>query len=217
MNVHKAAIFDLDGTLLNTLPDIANAMNRVLQRYNAPQHSSGSYRHFIGKGIRNCVQKALPEHLQSGEIIEDCIQQFNIEYERHWNTKTSPYPEIPSILDHLTQKGVRMAILSNKPHIFIHRCVETFLQPSQFEFIFGQRQGIPPKPSPIVAENICKKMKLSPEHFIFVGDTVVDIQTAQNAGMTSIAVTWGYRTSKELQQAQPDHLIKSPGELLNFF
>lgn len=214
---YKAVIFDLDGTLIDTLEDLANAMNRVLESYHAPPHSLKSYRYFIGKGLRHFINKALPKELLTEAIIKDCILKFNEEYESNWNVKTHLYEGISEMLNQLKDKDIRMAILSNKPHIFIHKCVNSMLTHWKFEQVFGQQAGLPIKPDATVALKISKQMNIPCQKFIFVGDTAVDIQTAKNALMGSVGVTWGFRTADDLRLEKPDYLFDHPSQISSLF
>lgn len=214
---YKAVIFDLDGTLLNTLADISFAMNQVLSQYHIPPHSSETYRYFIGSGLRHLIIKSFPDNFLSEHTINRCIKTFDTVYTDQQDKYTSPYDGIKELLDGLTSKGIPMAILSNKPHTFIHQCVNRSLKEWEFKWVFGLQSGEPAKPDPKTALSISDNMNIPPEAVVFIGDTPVDIQTAKNAGMASGGVTWGFRTVDDLQKETPDYLFSSPAQILSLF
>ncbi|NLM28538.1 MAG: HAD family hydrolase [Clostridiaceae bacterium] len=214
---YKAVIFDLDGTLLDTIDDLADSMNAVLKRSSLPVHDTERYRYFVGTGLRNLVRKALPEELRTDDNISKYTNAMAREYEARWDKKTRPYEGIIDLLYSLSEIGVRMAVLSNKPHLFTLKVVEKFLPADFFECVFGDREGIPRKPDPVSALEISSLMKIPPEHFLYVGDSDTDIKTAVSAGMYPVGVKWGFRDINELIRAGAKMILEKPRELLLFF
>ena len=214
---YKAIILDLDGTLLNTIDDLANSMNRVLIQENFPIHTVADYKLMVGYGAYELVKRALPDTVKQEKNILAYLEQFKIDYFKNWNVKTELYSGIPDLLKELKQKGIRLTILSNKPQQATLKCIEQYLKDFRFEMIIGQREGIPAKPDPIAALEICDHLKLSPEQVLFVGDTAVDIETGKRAGMYTVGVTWGFRSKIELEKAKADYIIDQPNDLLTIF
>jgi phosphoglycolate phosphatase len=212
---YKAILFDLDGTLLDTLEDLADSANRVLSAGGFPQHQLEAYRYFVGDGLAMLITRALPEDQRNEEIIRDCLDAFLKDYRRNWKVKTKPYKGITGLLDALTTRGIRMAVLSNKLHDFKRLCVSEFLFNWQFEAVFGQRENVPPKPDPTGALEIAERLNLVPSEFLYLGDSAVDMKTAVAASMFPVGVTWGFRTADELQKNGCKVLIDQPQEVLD--
>jgi len=211
----KAVIFDLDGTLLNTLEDIANSVNTGLSRLGLPGHEIEAYKPFIGDGREALAIKALPEEHRQPEQIKKLLQYINEEYMRHWADNTRPYPGIPEMLDILTAKNLKMAILSNKPQDLTDLTVDRLLAKWHFEIVAGVRPNIPKKPDPIVAQEISLQMHIPPSQFIFLGDSEIDLETANRAGMLAVGVLWGFRSREELLSSGAKILIRQPGNLID--
>lgn len=208
-------MFDLDGTLLDTMADIADATNRVLTQNGFPPHPRDAYRYFVGEGAVKLLERTVPPEARKIDVVERLVADFLEDYGRNWAVKTGPYPGIPELLDELGRRGVRMAVLSNKPHQPTLDCVRTLLAGWKFEPVFGQRPGIPRKPDPAAALEIAELMGLDPAEFLYMGDTGIDMQTAKSAGMFSIGVLWGFRPAEELRQAGADKLIDKPDDFLD--
>ena len=166
---YKTVIFDLDGTLLNTLADIADAVNRTLNTRGFPTHDEEAYRFFVGDGSRMLIKRALPEKKRSDASIEGSLNAFKQDYAKAWDVKTAPYKGIAELLDCLVQANVRMAVCSNKPHAFTILCVEKLLKKWRFDPIVGQRACYPKKPAPDSALAIARDMGISPSEVLFVG------------------------------------------------
>lgn len=211
----KAVLFDLDGTLLDTLEDLGNAANRVLTRNGFPIHTLDTYRYLVGDGVAMLMNRAIPEDKRNDDTIRVCVHAFQEEYGRTWNMKTKPYDGVAEMLDALVVHGLKIAILSNKPDEFTKRCVTEFLPDWTFDMILGQRDSFPRKPDPAGAKEIAKCMNVPPSHFIYLGDTAVDMKTAVAAGMFPVGALWGFRTGGELLENGAKVLIKRPKELLN--
>jgi phosphoglycolate phosphatase len=217
MNQYTAVIFDMDGTLLDTLQDLGDCMNRVLVRSGYPAHPIESYKYFVGDGIRNLVKRVLPENARRDETIERLQAQMSSEYAAHWADQTALYPGIGTLLDELVRRNVRRAILSNKPHEFTTLMAERYFGKWRFDPVFGARNGIPEKPDPAAALETCRLWKLEPEEVLYAGDTNTDMQTAGRAGMFALGVLWGFRTRQELEDNGAQSVISTPGQMLEFF
>jgi len=211
--VKQAVVFDLDGTLLDTLEDLANAVNRVLEGHRFPVHPLDAYRYFVGDGARTLFERVLPPQECDEPMIQQCLAEFREDYGKHWNIRTRPYPGIAAMLDELAARGTRLAVLSNKPHETTLKCVEGILPEWTFELVLGQRPGIPKKPDPAGALEIAERMELRPEDFLYLGDTGTDMLTAKAAGMLGVGALWGFRTAEELTAHGARQLIAAPVEL----
>ncbi len=211
------AVFDLDGTLLDTLADIANAMNRVLEQAGLPVHPLENYRYFVGEGATVLASKVLPSHLNNEEMINNIRDRFIEEYSGSWRKETRPYPGVLEMLNQLREMGIKMAVLSNKPHDFTRLCVETFLDHSLFAVVWGERPGVPRKPDPAAAIEIAELFGLKVEQMVYVGDTAIDMATAKGAGMFAVGVLWGFRDEGELRESGADIVISHPSQLLELF
>ena len=210
---YKAILFDLDGTLLDTLEDLATAANRALGTLGLPAHPTDAYRVFVGDGLRTLAERILPGEQRSAAQVDALVAAFEREYSRTWNERTAPYAGVPEMLDRLTGDGYRMSVLSNKPDAFTRLCVEQLLPHWTFAPLYGQRPGVPKKPDPAAALAIAAELGLDPAEVLYLGDTATDMHTARAAGMVAVGVLWGFRTADELRAAGARHLITHPGEL----
>ena len=209
----KAAVFDLDGTLTNTLNDIATAMNRSLRLHGLPEFSVDEYRYLVGDGAKKLAQRAVRDRQEMAESVR---REYQAYYQEHTLDTTRPYPGIPELLQALTERGIQVCVLSNKPHADTCGVVRHFFPEIPFAQIRGQVEGVPVKPDPTGALMIARALGLKPEAFVYLGDTNVDMRTAVNAGMHPVGVTWGFRPAEELAQAGAEHLIGNPLDLLRF-
>ncbi len=213
----RAAVFDLDGTLLDTLHDIAESMNRVLERRGLPPHPLDSYRYFVGDGAATLVKRVLPRELRTDrDFMAACLGEFLADYRKNWDRNARLYPGIARMLNRLASAGIQLAVLSNKPHDFARLCVEKFMDRWHFSVVFGERPGIKRKPAPDGALEISRIMNVEPERCIYLGDTSIDMKTAVQAGMFPTGVLWGFREKKELVDSGARLLISRPEELLVF-
>ena len=212
---YKAILFDVDGTLLNTLEDLSGAVNRVLAGKGFPTHKLEAYRYFIGDGSAMLITRALPEEKRNDDTIRSCIEMFIEDYGRNWNVRTKPYDGVTEMLDALMARGLKIAALSNKPHEFTKRCVNDFLPNWPFEVVLGYRDAVPLKPDPASALEVAKRLNIPPVDFLFLGDSAVDMKTAIAAGMYPVGVLWGFRPVEELQENGAQALIERPLEILN--
>ena len=210
---YKAILFDLDGTLLDTLEDLATAANRALGTLGLPAHPTDAYRVFVGDGLRTLAERILPGDERSAAQVDALVAAFEREYSRTWNERTEPYAGVPEMLDRLTAGGYRLSVLSNKPDAFTRLCVEQLLPHWTFAPLYGQRPGVPKKPDPAAALAIAAELGLDPAEVLYLGDTATDMHTARAAGMAAVGVLWGFRSADELHAAGARHLITHPGEL----
>ena len=207
-------IFDLDGTLLDTIGDLAVACNAVLGVRGLPQHTYEEYCHFVGNGIMRLVERALPEPLRTPGNVTLVRADFVKYYTEHIDAYTRPYEGIPDLVAELVRRGVRLAVASNKFQAGTEKLVGLFFPGVTFAAVLGQRPGVPLKPSPAVVEEILARTGTAREEVLYVGDSGVDIETAAAAGVRSAGVTWGFRDRAELIAAGARHLVDRPGELL---
>jgi phosphoglycolate phosphatase len=213
---HKAVIFDLDGTLLNTIGDLTDSMNLTLSRFGFKGHDQETYKYFVGDGIEALVQRALPPENRDEEMVARCVAIMREEYALRWDKKTRPYPGIPELLDALSQKGWPISILSNKPDDSTQMVVAKLLPRWSFQIILGSRPSVPKKPDPTAALEIAGLLNLSPAQFIYLGDTGTDMKTALRAGMFPVGALWGFRTAQELMAEGAQVLIEKPLDLLQY-
>ncbi len=213
---YKAVIFDLDGTLLDTLEDLADSLNRVLQHKGFPTHPTEAFRYFVGNGAAMLVSRALPPERRDDELTADCLEAFRKEYNCNWNVKTKPYNGVSELLDALTAKNIEMAVLTNKPQHFAELCIQEFLSVWKFAMILGQRDGVPMKPDPAGPQEIVKYLDIPPQEFLYLGDSDVDMRTAVHANMFPVGAMWGFRSERELRESGAVEVISRPTELLKF-
>lgn len=209
-----AVLFDLDGTLLNTLGDIAAAANRVLAESGFPPHPDESYKQFIGSGVRMLFHRALPPDADTDDQIEHCVLRFLHAYNEGWNIRTRPYDGIPELLDELARRDIALTVLSNKPDAFTRRCVEFYFARRPFRAVSGDRPDRPRKPDPAGALAIAHDLAITPDRFLYLGDSSVDMQTGHRAGMHPVGVSWGFRSVDELREHGAEAIVDHPGELL---
>lgn len=212
---YQAVLFDLDGTLLDTLDDLANSMNSVLQRWGFAVHDREAYKYFVGNGMENLARRALPEEQRHDAMIVQCVAAMREEYALRWSQHSRPYDGIPELLDALTDRHLQLAILSNKPDDFLKLIVTTLLGAWRFESVRGVLPSGPIKPDPQAALEIAAQLNIPPRHFLYAGDTSTDMQTATAAGMFAVGALWGFRQADELLAGGAKILLKTPMELLN--
>ena len=212
----KLVIFDLDGTLLDTIADLAESANYALKQLDYPTHPVDAIRTFVGNGINKLLERALPAHEQTEENIMRMRSHFVPYYDIHNADLSTPYPGIVSLLEDLQAKGILIAVASNKYQKATVKLVKQYFPNIDFVEILGQREGINVKPDPSIVFDILQKANLSKENVLYVGDSGVDMQTAINAGVDAVGVTWGFRPRAELESFQPMGLIDKAEELLGF-
>lgn len=210
----KLIIFDLDGTLVNTIADLADSTNHALQVCGFPLHDVQEYKFFVGNGINKLFERALPEGFKTEENILKVRKKFLIHYDEHNTNKSTPYPDIPQLLSELQKQGKKLAVASNKYHSATEKLVAYYFPNINFTAVLGQRENIPVKPAPEIIFDIMKTAETEAEEVLYVGDSGVDMQTARNAKVTSVGVTWGFRPKTELEVFSPDYIINEPKSLL---
>ncbi|MFZ5469506.1 MAG: HAD family hydrolase [Myxococcota bacterium] len=208
----RAVLFDLDGTLCDSLADIGDAVNFVLSRRGFATHSSDAYRRMIGEGVELLIRRALPPSAQ--DLVAEVVEEYRHRYVEHFADKTVPYPGIPELLDALTERKVPIAVLSNKRDDFTAACMKALFARWPFAVVRGERPGVPRKPDPAAALEIAEKLDVPPAQVAFVGDTRIDMQTACAAGMWAVGVTWGFRDRAELVAHGARAVIEAPHELM---
>lgn len=213
----RAILFDLDGTLIDTLDDLADATNRVLASQGYPPHPADAYRYYVGDGARRLIERALPETARTPANIEPCLAAFREDYGINWHVKTQPYAGIPTLLDGLVARGIKLSVLSNKPHQNVVDLVGTLLGQWSFDLVYGQREGVPTKPNPQGALEVARALQVNPVEVVFLGDSGVDMLTAVAAGMYPAGALWGFRAADELLAAGAQVLLPDPLAVLDLF
>lgn len=210
---YKAVIFDLDGTILDTLQDLANSVNHALRTHGYPERTLDEVRGFIGNGIRVLMRRSCPADI-SEEAQEEALVTFRVHYDAHCKDFTGPYGGIHDLLAALKERGIRTAVVSNKiePAVIV-LCDEHF--PGAFEYMVGNRPDLAPKPSPDSVNEVIGKMGLDKKDIVYIGDTEVDIQTADNAGIDCIGVDWGFRDGDYLRDLGAKYIVNTPMEVLD--
>ena len=211
---HRAVLFDLDGTLLNTLQDLADSVNKGLASLGFPKHNTEAYKTLIGEGREVLAERALPENRRDIDTVHKLLTYINSEYETHWADNTYPYPGIPELLDALTTNGIKMAVLSNKADDLTKMSVSKMLSRWNFALVAGARPSLPNKPDPTAALQIANQLNISPSQFLYLGDSGIDMETANGAGMYPVGALWGFRSKEELLACGAKALIRHPCELL---
>ncbi len=209
----KAILFDLDGTLLDTLDDLADSMNAVLQKHGHPTHQPDAYKTFVGDGVENLVRQAVAGGKIDEQTVEEFVVEMREEYRRRWYVKTKPYGGVCDMLSVLAARGVKLSVLSNKPDEFTKLCVGRFLGEYPFEMIVGVSQSVVPKPDPGGANRISRELNIPAEQFLYLGDTNTDMQTANAAGMYPVGALWGFRSAEELIENGAKTIIDHPSKL----
>lgn len=212
--MYKLVIFDLDGTLVNSLEDLGNACNSALERFGYPTHPMDSFRYFVGDGVPMLIHRALPESERSEENIARVKAVFDEIYGRNYNVCTRPYDGITELLDKLKAEGILIAVASNKPDNFTQTIV-TSMFGDTFSYVSGKKEGFEKKPDPQIALHIMEKLGVSPKDVLFAGDSSVDMQTAHNAGCDCIGCVWGFRTLQELTDNKATYIANSPIDIFN--
>lgn len=209
---YKAVIFDLDGTLVNSLNDLADSVNIVLASYNLPTHDVESYKYRVGNGIRKLMQRSLPEDKQ--DLLDEALEKFKAVYARHNMDKTRPYEGITELLEKLRAQNIKLGVCTNKHDEAAKVIIKALFGEDIFDEIIGDKQGLKRKPDPGKVLTMAQNWNLQPQEIAYLGDSGVDMQTAVNAGMLAVGVLWGFRTEAELKENGADILISSPLELL---
>lgn len=211
--MYKTVIFDLDGTLLNTLNDLADAGNRLCADRGWPQHPVDAYRYFVGNGIPKLIERLAPPEQRTPEILAEALAWFKADYGAHMRDKTAPYPGIPAMLEHLHTAGVQMAVFSNKADALAREVVADYFDPALFDLVRGQRPEVPTKPAPEGTRALLEQLGADTAATLYVGDSNVDMQTAVNADLDGCGALWGFRTRQELEEAGARYLAADAEEL----
>ena len=211
----RAAVFDLDGTICDTLGDIGATMNRAFASVGLPQKPAAEYAQCIGSGIRKNLWSAAPKGTPD-EVLEKALAFYLADYPEHCADTTEPYPGIRQLLRELTDRNIRLAMVTNKTEATAQKLVNAILPDVPFSFVWGRKDGRPLKPDPALGEAVCEALALSPEEILFVGDGDADMLFAVNAGFRGVAVTWGYRTVEQLREAGAEYFADTAEEVLNY-
>ena len=213
--MYKTVVFDLDGTLLNTIDDLADAGNRVCAARGWPQHTVEEYKYFVGNGIPKLVERFSPPQARTPDQLADTLAAFQADYGAHLRDKTAPYPGIPALLARLKAAGVQLAVFSNKADPLARQVVADYFDAALFDAVRGALPGVPTKPAPQGTLALMQAIGADPAATIYVGDSNVDVDTAHNAGLPCCGVLWGFRTRQELTDAGAEHLAADAEELWN--
>lgn len=208
-------IFDLDGTLLNTIDDLGEAANYALSQCGYPIHSISSYPLYVGNGVTKLLERVLPKEARISENIETLRKHFIEYYNQHDSVNTTPYQGIPEVLNVLSQRGIKLAVASNKYHEAVERLIKHYFPNENWVAIEGHKNGYPVKPDPSIVFDILLKSPTPKSEILYVGDSGVDMETARRACIDSVGVTWGFRSVGELRAHYANHIINHPGEILN--
>jgi phosphoglycolate phosphatase len=209
----NAIIFDLDGTLLNTLADIGESMNRVLNQMGFPQHSIEAYKEFVGSGMDMLVYRALPSGYREDNYLLQAAERMNVVYSGHWADSTEPFDGIKDCLENIKKTNCKLYVLSNKTDNLTKSMVQYYFGDSTFTDVVGAGR-FPKKPDPASTNYLIDSSGISKEDFVFVGDSGIDMKTARNAGIFSVGVLWGYRSKQELLENGAREIVSSPDHLL---
>lgn len=210
----RAIMFDLDGTLLDTLADLGDSMNIVLERLGFPAHDYPFYRQAVGDGAPQLVARSLPVAARVSDTLNTALIQMRAEYEKRWALKTRPYDGILPLLTELQRRHAVIAVLSNKPEAKTRDCVTHFFPDIPFTIVRGAREGIPLKPDPAAALDILHQLRIPAAEWLYVGDTNTDMQTAVSAAIFAVGASWGFRDRTELLANGAQAIIETPEELL---
>jgi len=209
----KGIIFDLDGTLLDTVIDLRTAVNLVLDEYGFERQSYQQIKDKTGNGFRNIIKRSLPENSENS-LIDEATEKFKKYYRIHYLDQTKPYKGIRQLVDQLNKKNILLGVNSNKHDEYTKNLIKKIFPHNNFIDVIGSRENVPNKPDPTSALEIVKKMQLTIDEVVYVGDSEIDMKTACNGGFTSVACLWGFRDEETLKQLKPNHIISKPEELL---
>lgn len=212
---YTAVIFDLDGTLVNSLEDLADSANEALAKYGFNGHPSTAYKKFIGNGLRQLVKNASPKDTDEC-LIDSILQDLRIIYNKNYLNKTRPYDKVHSMLDALKELGIKMAVCSNKPDMLTNEIIEKIIGKEYFDVIFGEREGIPRKPDPTSLLEAARYLEVEPDKTIYLGDSGGDMICAKNAGMFAAGALWGFRDKEELVECGAQILFSHLMELVEY-
>ena len=209
-------LFDLDGTLLNTIDDLADAAYWVCAQNGWPQHTVAEYKYMVGNGIPKLVERFSPAEARTPDRLAETLAQFTARYDAHKEDKTAPYPGIPELLKELKAAGIQTAVFSNKADALCGKIIEHYFGPGAFSAVRGSRPGVPTKPDPTGLWDLMRQLNADPATTLFVGDSDVDILTGHNAGLPAMGAVWGFRGAGELTAAGAEALAFRPGDILDY-
>ena len=209
-------LFDLDGTLLNTIDDLADAANWVCAQNGWPQHTVAEYKYMVGNGIPKLVERFSPAEARTPDRLAETLAQFTARYDAHKEDKTAPYPGIPELLKELKAAGIQTAVFSNKADALCGKIIEHYFGPGAFSAVRGSRPGVPTKPDPTGLWDLMRQLNADPATTLFVGDSDVDILTGHNAGLPAMGAVWGFRGAGALTAAGAEALAFRPGDILDY-
>lgn len=212
---YRAVLFDLDGTLLDSLADLADAVNHMLADLGHPAHPQDAYRYFIGEGVEKLVERALPPERRDPDHLAAATNRLREHYARDWAVKTRPYAGIPELVAALANRGLAQVVLSNKPDEFTRLMIAHYFPEKPFRIVRGALPGVAKKPDPAAAIAIAAELGVAPAQFLYLGDSAIDMQTAARAGMHAVGAAWGFRTCQELLENGARQVIAAPLDLLN--
>lgn len=212
--MYKLIIFDLDGTLADTLQDLADAVNYALDVHGFPIHPLESFRYFVGNGVPKLIERAVPEEKRNTEILESVKKDFSYYYNIHSLDKTESYRGITDMLKLIKKMGISTAVATNKSEEFVNAILQKLFPEFRFDAVMGGVENMPKKPDPAIVHKILSVLKIRHDEAVFAGDSDVDVHTAKNAGMKSIGCLWGFRDYNELEKAGADHIVSKPSEIV---
>ncbi len=212
----KIVIFDLDGTLLNTIGDLAYSCNVTLERHNLATYSLAEYKTFVGNGMLRLVERVIPEDLRTEELVATLRGEFVEYYHENISDYTEIYPGIEELLHKLQNEGYSLAVASNKFQEGTRKLISHFFPTINFEVVLGQRKGVALKPDPQIVLDIMEQTGFGAEDILYVGDSGIDMNTAKAAGVESVGVTWGFRPRAELEECEPDHIVDRAEDIFEF-
>ena len=214
IKMKQLVIFDLDGTLIDTIADLAAATNHALTKNGFPTHEAEAYRFFVGNGVNKLFERALPEGEKTDENILRIRKDFLPYYDKHNTDLSRPYPDIPELLEYIQSMGILLAVASNKYQTATEKLIAHYFSGIRFSIVLGQRENIPIKPDPAIINRILSATNVQKEDTIYIGDSGVDMQTANNSGVDGIGVTWGFRPRTELEAFNPKYIVDKTQEII---
>lgn len=210
----KAILFDLDGTLVNSLSDLASSVNFALNKHSFPTHQIDKYKYFVGDGMVKLIERALPDNLSDDKTFKLVFDDFMSHYRKHFMDRTLPYDGIEALLSSLKAMGMKIAVVSNKSHEMTLQVVDKLLD-FDFDYITGKKEGFPTKPDPKLTQIVMESLDVTACECVFIGDSGMDMSVAKNVNCKGIGVLWGFRTYEELKNNGADYIVSNPNEILD--
>ena len=211
---YQAAIFDMDGTLIDSLEDLTDSVNEAMAHYGFPSHTLEECRYFVGNGARKLIERSIPkDKADNSDFVSEVLEYYNGCYKRHLTNKTHPYNGIIDMLKRLQEKNISLGVCTNKQQFAADEIISAMFPVDMFGAVIGDQKGLPRKPDPAKVLKIADQFNVKPERVAYFGDTSVDMETAHNAGFLSIGVTWGFRPKSELIESGAEIIINHPSEL----